>query len=90
MTTVTGQLITKADARQRTVRTVLQGLAIDVSVAVVLVLAVAFTSIDWTRTYWIALGLSLARTVLQAGVAYAMRLLVPPARVTPTSSATTL
>ncbi len=67
-----------ADAKDRTIRTVLQGLAIDVSVAVVLVLAVAFTTIEWTQTYWVALGLSLGRTVLQSVVAYFFRLLVPP------------
>ncbi len=70
------------DAKDRSVRTVLQGLAIDVSVAVVLVLAVAFTTIEWTQTYWVARGLSLGRTILQAVVAYFMRLLVPPGAAT--------
>lgn len=88
MTDFTSAAVAAADARQRSVRTVLQGFAIDVSVAVVLVLAVAVTDIRWTRAYWLALGLSLARTVIQAAVAYAMRMLVPPARVTPSSGTT--
>lgn len=69
-----------ADAKNRSWRTVLQGLAIDVSTGVVLVLAVAVTDLVWTRAYWLALGLSLARTIVQAIVAYFFRLLVPPGR----------
>ncbi|HWO63086.1 MAG TPA: hypothetical protein VNO31_23945 [Umezawaea sp.] len=71
---------THADARDRTWRTFVQGLACDVSVAVVLVLAATFTTIEWTPEYWAALGLSLSRTVLQSGVAYLMRMWVAPRR----------
>ena len=70
----------QADARNRTWRTFVQGLAIDVSVAVVVVLAAAFSTIDWTPRYWALLGASLARTVLQSGVAYLMRMWVAPRR----------
>lgn len=66
------------DARERSWRTFLQGFGIDVATAVALVLALAFVDISWTRSYWIALGLTVAKSVLQAGVAYVMRILVRP------------
>lgn len=59
-------------------RSIAQGLGIDLAVALVLSLGVAFTTIVWTKTYWVALGLGLARTLLQATVSYFARLLFPP------------
>lgn len=70
--------VTHTDAKDRAWRTFIQGLGIDVGVAVVLVLAVAFTKIEWTPAYWQGLGLSLGRTILQTGVAYLMRVFVKP------------
>lgn len=69
----------QADAKNRSARTIAQGLLLDVAGAVALVLAVAFTDIEWTPMYWKALGLLVAKTILQAVVAYWMRLRVPPA-----------
>jgi len=63
----------------RPLRTLVQGFFLDVATALILVLALAFTSIEWTPEYWIALGLTAAKSVLQAGVAYFMRTLVKPA-----------
>lgn len=60
------------------VRTALQGLAIDVAVAVTLVLVAAIGSLEWTKTWWLALGLSVARSAIQAVVAYVARRLLPP------------
>jgi hypothetical protein len=68
----------QADARNRSFRTYVQGFAIDVATALVLVLALAFTNIEWTPEYWVALGLTSAKSVLQAGAAYLMRMLVTP------------
>jgi hypothetical protein len=68
----------QADARNRSFRSLIQGLALDVGVAVVLILATAFTSIEWTPQYWKLLGLTLAKSVLQAGASYLMRVLVAP------------
>lgn len=70
--------VTQADARDRAWRTFIQGLGIDVTIAVTLVLVVAFKDIEWTPTYWIALGSSLGRTILQSAVAYVMRVFVKP------------
>lgn len=69
---------TLSDASDRAWRTFLQGLGIDVAIAVTLVLAVAFTKIEWTPVYWAGLGSSLGRTVLQSAVAYVMRVFVKP------------
>lgn len=71
-------VVTEKDARKRALRSFAWGLGIDVSVAVVLVLATAVNVIEWTRQYWVTLGLTLAKTVIQSGVAYLARKLLPP------------
>jgi hypothetical protein len=63
----------------RPLRTLVQGFAVDIAIATVLVLVTAFDDIEWTPKYWIALGLTVAKSVLQAGAAYWMRTLVKPA-----------
>jgi hypothetical protein len=68
----------KQDARIRATRSFMWGLLIDVTVAVVLVLSTALTTLVWTKEYWVALGLSLAKSVLQAAVAYVARRVLPP------------
>lgn len=60
------------------VRTTLMGLAIDVGVAVTLFLVVEIRDLEWTRTYWVALGLGLARSAIQGVVAYLVRRFLPP------------
>lgn len=69
---------TQTDARNRAWRTLLQGLGIDVAAALVLVLAPALSSVEWTPAYWQALGLLAAKSVLQAVVAFVARKVVPP------------
>lgn len=54
------------------------GLLIDVSIALVLVLADAFGDIRWTALYWGTLGLTLAKTLLQTTVTYLVRRFVTP------------
>lgn len=70
--------LVRRDAAERSVRTLLWGLGLDVAVAVTLVLATAFNTVEWTPEYWKLLGLTVAKSVLQAGVAYFMRVLVKP------------
>jgi hypothetical protein len=72
------QAATNRDARARGIRALTWGLLIDVAIAITLVLLLAFTAIEWTRTYWIGLGLSPAKTVLQSIVTYFARKLLPP------------
>lgn len=74
----TDVLAVNADAKDRAWRTFLQGMGIDVAIAVTLVLMLAFTDIKWTAEYWAALGLSVGRTLLQTCVAYVMRVFVGP------------
>ena len=69
---------TKIDAKDRAWRTLVTGLCIDVAVAVVIVLAMAFANIEWTPAYWIALGSAVGKTILQTGAAYLMRMFVKP------------
>jgi heme/copper-type cytochrome/quinol oxidase subunit 4 len=72
-----------ADAAERSVRSFIQGFLLDVAVATILVLATAFSAIEWTPTYWKLLGLTLAKSVLQAAVSYFMRMVVVPRRSVP-------
>jgi hypothetical protein len=60
------------------VHTVMHGLAIDVTVGVTLFLLTTIGDLEWTRVYWLALGLGVARTTVQAVIAYAARRLLPP------------
>lgn len=76
------QAATNRDARLRGTRALTWGLLIDVAIAVVIVLLPAFSAIEWTRAYWITLGLSVTKSVLQAIVTYAARKLLPPAGTT--------
>lgn len=67
-----------SDARDRAWRTVLQGLGIDLATALVLTLAALLTRIDWTWAFWGAMGLAVAKSLIQAAVSFFMRLLVKP------------
>lgn len=71
-------LPTTRDAWNRAFRTFVQGLWVDVSAALVLVLATALTDVRWTKEYWIGLGLMLAKTVAIAAMSYVYRRLRPP------------
>lgn len=67
------------DAVNRAARTFIQGLLVDVLGAVVLVLTTQLGDLQWTKTYWAALGLLLMKTAISAGVAYVYRRVRPPA-----------
>lgn len=70
---------TKADAAQRAKRTFIQGIALDVAVAVAVALLAWLPDADLTnKQAWIILGTSLAKTVLTAVASYVMRLKVRP------------
>lgn len=63
------------DARDRSWRTFVQGLLIDVLVAVCLLVG---TSLDGDVDWWLLLA-SVGRTALQTAVSYVYRMLKPPA-----------
>lgn len=68
-----------ADATQRSKRTLIQGLAIDIVIAVAAVLLVWVPDADLSSSEaWLVLGTSLAKTVLTAAASYVMRLKVAP------------
>ncbi|WIM97713.1 hypothetical protein ACTOB_001261 [Actinoplanes oblitus] len=69
-----------ADARNRAFRTFVQGLGVDLAVAVVLALAASAGDLAWTRAYWATVGTLLAKTALTTAAAYVMRIYAPPAR----------
>ena len=62
------------------VRTVVQGLLLDIGVGVTLFLVTVIGDLEWTRTYWVLLGLGVAKSAIQAVVAYMVRRLLPPRR----------
>jgi hypothetical protein len=66
----------EADARNRAFRTFLQGLALDVLLAVALIVYGA-TSSDHVE--WRLLLLTVAKTAVQTAASYVMRKLSPPA-----------
>jgi len=64
----------KGDARNRATRTFLQGLAIDVAVALSLVVITYFATADgWGDIQWAILGFSVFKTVLMVVAAFIMR-----------------
>ena len=70
----------KTDAVNRSKRTLIQGLTIDVAVAVAALLLVWLPDADLTsREAWTVLAISVAKTVLTAVASYVMRLKVDPA-----------
>lgn len=76
-----------ADARNRAARTFLQGLVIDIGVAIAtLILASAQTITD--KSGLIALGIALGKTVVTTAISYVMRRFLDNSRVpTPTPPA---
>lgn len=70
-----------ADARNRAWRTFVQGLLVDVVLALSGGISLALASPDfaWTRAYWLGIGLALAKTALTTITAYVMRKAAPPA-----------
>lgn len=73
---------TKADAKQRSLRTLAQGLAIDVAVAVGTGATATLATIEGNDLLaagaWIALGASVLKSGLTAVASYLARLKLPP------------
>lgn len=73
-----------ADAGVRGLRTLAQGLVVDVLAAAAFALTAAVAGgIEWTRAYWIALALVVGKSIVTALVSYVARFVIPPA--TPTT-----
>ena len=64
-----------ADARNRALRTFVQGLAVDVLVALALVVTTVFSSAQgWDDIEWSIVGFLVAKTVAVTAASYVMRL----------------
>lgn len=73
----------RADAANRGFRTLVQGVAIDVAIAVAVALLAWLPDADLSsRTAWVIFGTTLAKSVLTALASYVMRLKVTPPAVT--------
>ena len=74
MTSVANQNLLIIDAKNRALRTFLQSLAVDVLVAVCLVLYNVFSnSTNWDSLDWKIIGFSLAKTVVVSITSFIMR-----------------
>lgn len=74
---------TQADAANRGFRTLIQGVAIDVAVAVAAVLLLWLPDANFAdEAAWVMLGTSVGKSVLTAVASYVMRLKVQPPAVT--------
>ncbi|WP_433078832.1 hypothetical protein ACQP1P_38480 [Dactylosporangium sp. CA-052675] len=66
------------DAVNRAWRTLVQGLALDVVVAIVAVLATNVGDAQWTKEYWLGIAALLGKSVVTAIVSYFARKYLPP------------
>lgn len=72
----------KTDAKNRSLRTFLQGLAVAILAAVVMVLLPVFTNAHgWSDFHWSLIGFSLLQTCGMAVFAYLMRTVLDPSKV---------
>lgn len=69
------------DARIRAWRTFLTNLAFDVAAGVAAFLMTVVGSFEWTQTYWIALGLGVAKSVITGIMTYFIRKFFKPSNV---------
>jgi hypothetical protein len=62
------------DAKNRALRTFLQGLAVDVAISIAVVIITVFaTADDWGDLQWTIIGFSLFKTVLTTIASFVMR-----------------
>lgn len=72
----------RTDATNRGWRSFLQGLGIDVVVAVALVLSTFWVGVNgWGDIQWAILSFSVVKSIVQAIAAYVMRLWLDPSRI---------
>lgn len=74
----TGRELVVADAKNRSWRTLFQGLAIDILAALVVVVGTLTTFDPFVVESWTVVGALFLKTIIQAVVAYFMRLKVAP------------
>lgn len=73
-----GRDLVKADAANRSKRTLVQGLLFDVFAAVVASIAMLSGADPFVKETWVGFGILLIKSVVSAGISYFMRLRKPP------------
>lgn len=68
----------KKDALNRAVRTFFQGLLIDLTATVGVIIAMGAGDIHWTKEWWYGFFLLIGKTVVAGVVSYIARLMVKP------------
>ena len=76
--TAAGKELVVADARNRSWRTLLQGLLADLLIAFVAAIATLSGADPFVKETWIAFGVLLLKSFISAGISYVMRLRVAP------------
>lgn len=77
--TARGEELTVVDARSRSWRTFVQGLAIDIGFALLSVLALALGDFDFLDgAAWATLGVLVLKTIIQTAISYLARLKITP------------
>ena len=81
--TAAGKKLVIADAKSRSVRTLIQGLIFDVFAGIVAAVAFLSGADPFQKETWIAFGVLLLKSVVSAIISYFMRLKVQPTIKTP-------
>jgi hypothetical protein len=76
--TIKGDPLVIADAKSRSWRTFVQGIAIDIFIALVAVLATVSNFDPFQKETWIVVGALVVKTIIQSITAFVMRLRVTP------------
>ena len=77
-TTLTGQELTIASAKNRSWRTFLQGMGLDMLFAVVALIGTLGNINFFSKAGWITLGILVIKTIIQTAVSYVARLKIAP------------
>lgn len=73
LSTATARRFVLADAADRAWRTFKSGVGIDIAVGLALAIAPLVSDLEWTKAYWVILGTTAAKSVIQAVVSYVVR-----------------
>ena len=82
-TTAQGRELVVADAKNRSVRTLVQGLIFDLVAAFIAVIATLSGADPFQKQTWIAFGVLLFKSLISAAISYFMRLRITPTIKTP-------
>lgn len=77
-TTAEGKELVVADAKNRSARTLIQGLIFDLFAAFIAVIATLAGADPFQKETWIAFGVLLLKSLISAGISYIMRINVTP------------